>query len=591
VSIIGEEGTVIKPSLIDKAKVSLSQIIWVDNLPDKLSKTESMNVVLEGLIIDGENVQGTAYGIRANTGKTPIDITISDNEIRHIQSEGNCYGIYVASVVSATIAGNKVHEIESLPDYNKWISGRAYGIYTENIGHLEIRNNELSGILSSDGDAYAIHVQGTGGEFGKTIPDTEIIISDNDITDVENAIYVRSVPDLLIEENHVVFESIVGIAIDIGSMDMRKSGNDLTKSSEGMAEREKISGQKLTPPDWTWTLIGNKLSGLVSERSVPDKKMEPSGGMILSGNIFDLSGPDIEVNARDNIVREFSQGIVALGDDYLTVNVHHNVINGNEEGVISMCFGSPDKSEVPPVVNATNNWWGDPSGPGGEGPGSGDSVSEDVAYSPWLGNEPGSQDATQYIVDQSGSVQDAVDDARNRGGSGHRITFQGLFTDGLDASGSGVILSPGSSPGHASFTGDFSMGATETLEVDIDGPDPGTGYDQIAVSGDINLGGAALLVNLGFSPELGDQFTILQGEGSIDNEFSAGGTITATNGGFRYMFSISYPDATKGSPSYNNEVVLTVEDIQSNAVATPLGLWSLLLAAGLTMTFLIRRKQ
>ena len=37
------------------------------------------------------------------------------------------------------------------------------------------------------------------------------------------------------------------------------------------------------------------------------------------------------------------------------------------------------------IFDATCNWWGDKSGPGGEGTGNGDAVSSNVDYSPWLG--------------------------------------------------------------------------------------------------------------------------------------------------------------------------------------------------------------
>lgn len=36
------------------------------------------------------------------------------------------------------------------------------------------------------------------------------------------------------------------------------------------------------------------------------------------------------------------------------------------------------------IIDATYNWWGDPSGPGGVGPGTGDEVSSWVDYDPWL---------------------------------------------------------------------------------------------------------------------------------------------------------------------------------------------------------------
>ena len=38
------------------------------------------------------------------------------------------------------------------------------------------------------------------------------------------------------------------------------------------------------------------------------------------------------------------------------------------------------------TFDATNNWWGDPSGPSGVGPGTGDSVGPNVDYDPWLTN-------------------------------------------------------------------------------------------------------------------------------------------------------------------------------------------------------------
>jgi len=68
------------------------------------------------------------------------------------------------------------------------------------------------------------------------------------------------------------------------------------------------------------------------------------------------------------------------------VVINNNVIEGNQ------CFGvwvdDVMISAVP--VDATDNWWGDESGPGGMGDGSGDAVSEYVEYVPWTGYQEGS---------------------------------------------------------------------------------------------------------------------------------------------------------------------------------------------------------
>lgn len=45
-------------------------------------------------------------------------------------------------------------------------------------------------------------------------------------------------------------------------------------------------------------------------------------------------------------------------------------------------------SQPADTVDARNNWWGDPSGPGGVGPGTGDEVSDNVLYDPWK-TQPG----------------------------------------------------------------------------------------------------------------------------------------------------------------------------------------------------------
>jgi hypothetical protein len=60
-----------------------------------------------------------------------------------------------------------------------------------------------------------------------------------------------------------------------------------------------------------------------------------------------------------------------------TLNITNNNIFGNSSHGIYNTSGSN-------IINALHNWWGDASGPGGVGPGSGDAVSGSVDYDPWL---------------------------------------------------------------------------------------------------------------------------------------------------------------------------------------------------------------
>jgi hypothetical protein len=84
----------------------------------------------------------------------------------------------------------------------------------------------------------------------------------------------------------------------------------------------------------------------------------------------------------------------------------------------------------------------------------------------------------------------------------------GIITGNVSVSGSGQF-SPGNSPGEISITGNYTQAAPAVLNIDINGKtSPGVDYDDILISAAANLGGT-LAVNLGYTPALGDSFTIL----------------------------------------------------------------------------------
>ena len=89
---------------------------------------------------------------------------------------------------------------------------------------------------------------------------------------------------------------------------------------------------------------------------------------------------------------------------------HYNNIVGNEEyGVLN---------EAEEILNARFNWWGNPSGPSGVGPGTGDNVSDNVDYKPWFATENPSEDVKNVelihvgeTIAWSETIQAAVDAA------------------------------------------------------------------------------------------------------------------------------------------------------------------------------------
>ena len=92
--------------------------------------------------------------------------------------------------------------------------------------------------------------------------------------------------------------------------------------------------------------------------------------------------------------------------------------------------------------------------------------------------------------------------------SGATLRGNGSTAGAISVEASGT-LAPGDSPGALACRG-LTMVAGATLAVEVDGPTAVSGYDQVAVSGPVSLGGATLAVTLGgFAPADGQSFTIV----------------------------------------------------------------------------------
>jgi hypothetical protein len=83
------------------------------------------------------------------------------------------------------------------------------------------------------------------------------------------------------------------------------------------------------------------------------------------------------------------------------------------------------------------------------------------------------------------------------------------------------IIAPGASPGKLTLTSTYTQKAGSSLKIELAGTAPGTGYDQLLVTGAASLTGT-LDVSLsgGFKPATGDAFDVLIG-GSRAGTFSS----------------------------------------------------------------------
>jgi fibronectin-binding autotransporter adhesin len=106
---------------------------------------------------------------------------------------------------------------------------------------------------------------------------------------------------------------------------------------------------------------------------------------------------------------------------------------------------------------------------------------------------------------------------------------------------SGGTMAPGTSPGILSMGTDLILAAGSTFAVEINGMLPGADYDQVEVTGSVDVTDAILSVSLGYTPLTGQIFTLIDNDGSdaVVGTFVGyeEGAIIEVDG---VLFSISY---------------------------------------------------
>ncbi|MDA3897973.1 MAG: SGNH/GDSL hydrolase family protein, partial [Desulfobacteraceae bacterium] len=150
----------------------------------------------------------------------------------------------------------------------------------------------------------------------------------------------------------------------------------------------------------------NYSTALVEQITIKENSVTGSSGIGIAG--YDNTKEVTDVFIYDNIIHDnryagINVQTVSLGNATITgnqildnnqgirvsgtsavltgdVSANNNTITGNDFGVVGIDGG--------PYVDATNNWWGAANGPGGSGPGDGDSVWYNVYYDPWLTSDP-----------------------------------------------------------------------------------------------------------------------------------------------------------------------------------------------------------
>jgi len=129
-------------------------------------------------------------------------------------------------------------------------------------------------------------------------------------------------------------------------------------------------------------ILGQNFSGIITKCDISENESSAGAGISLRDHFgtvsqsFLIDSTNIANNTGDGIL--MSKYLPSPTETYAA---HYCNIYGNTGYGITMTgIGAPPSQPF----DATYNWWGDPSGPGGVGPGTGDEVCENVLYDPWL---------------------------------------------------------------------------------------------------------------------------------------------------------------------------------------------------------------
>src|SRR6185369_708721 len=137
--------------------------------------------------------------------------------------------------------------------------------------------------------------------------------------------------------------------------------------------------------------------------------------------------------------------------------------------------------------------------------------------------------------------------------------LKGTGTVGALSVFTGGTVAPGHSPGCLTTTSDLTIAGT--FQAELGGTDACTGYDQIKVTGAVDVSNGTLETSLfdGFKPSQDDAYTIIDNDGSdavvgTFTNMDEGSTFTVDG----YVFAISYVGGD------GNDVVLTVQSVPAS---------------------------
>ena len=250
--------------------------------------------------------------------------------------------------------------------------------------------------------------------------DGAAVISSNTIKDIptNKGIYLGTSSNAQVFNNVITntfYEGIQACGLAV------ITNNDISGCYKGIQIRDSAAGSTIDGNnihDNTWEGIQALVSAIITDNDILGcyngiQIRDSAAGTIIDGNnihenqywgLAIESGVTVATVTNNQFANNPYCGVTVWGDgDGSGIHINCNEITGN--GIYGV-----ESQRTTSDVDAENNWWGDASGPvhSTNPDGTGNTVSDNVDYSPWLGFTVGTTPMTWHTND---NIQDAIDAA------------------------------------------------------------------------------------------------------------------------------------------------------------------------------------
>lgn len=385
---------------------------------------------LDGLTVQGSTFDTHALAIyQANDGGTSTlnNLHVDDSEFRNSTDTA----VFAEEIQNSTIENSLFEDNTRAITIFKNYTGAGVNVENLTISGNTFRNQANSSVL---------YYQDNSGLAGPVTIDDNTFEQDVGVLEANWAsIDIRLLPGFThgpvqITNNGLTFSGTFGAATAAYGIQVRGTSDDITIAGNNL-DGASVGGAGVPPTSGVFVRTDDPSYGAMSSAAQVAIFCNRISGFVDGISVYDTAGAVF--------------GGIPAGAE---VNVNNNNISGNSGFGIENGVGEPVNA-VLSGVSLSPNWWGAADGPSGAGPGSGDAVSANVDFSPWLGGTTG------------GSCS-----------AGPPTTFATLTT--LGSSGTTV----------------FGESATFTASVVLDLPDEGFSFSALAPTGSVTFKeGAATL--------------------------------------------------------------------------------------------------